>query len=93
MHQPKAGSRLSAYTATSQNSRRSIAESNRENKVIVGIGWRVVVMTFTLNCMHMQAVVHVMQAVVYVMQAVVHVMQAVVHVMQAVTRFALLQQQ
>ena len=31
--------------------------------MIIGIGWRVVVTTFALNCMHMQAVVHVTQAV------------------------------
>ena len=29
----------------------------------VGIGWRVVVATFTLNCIPMQAVVHKMKAV------------------------------
>ena len=47
----KAGGRLSAYSATNRNVRRSIAESNREHKAIVGISWRVVVTTFTLNCM------------------------------------------
>ena len=31
--------------------------------MIVGINWRVVVTTFILNCMHIQAVVHVTQAV------------------------------
>ena len=63
MRQPKAGVRLSTYSATYQNARSSIAESNREHKVIVGVGWRVVVTTFVLNCMHMQTEVHVTQAV------------------------------
>ena len=63
MCQPKAGGRLSASSATSRNARRSIAESNREHKVILGIGWRVGVTTFALNCIYMQAVVHTTQAV------------------------------
>ena len=63
MHQPKAGGRLSANSATSFNTKISIAKSNRRYKVIVRIGCRVVVASFILNCMHMQAVVHAMQAV------------------------------
>ena len=63
MWQPKVGGKLSTYIATSCNARRSTVESNRGHKVIVGKGWRVVVIIFTLNCMHMQAVVHVTQAV------------------------------
>ena len=63
VRQPKVGGRLSAYSASSQNARKSIAKSNREHKVIIGIGWMVVITTFTLNCMHMQAVVHVIQTV------------------------------
>ena len=63
MHQPKVSGRLSENSATSQNARRSIAESNRYHIVIVEMGWRVVVTTFALNCMHMQAVVHLTQAV------------------------------
>ena len=63
MHQPKASGKLSAYSVTSSNVRISIAESNREHKVIVGIGLRVVFTTFVFNCMHMQAMVHVIQAV------------------------------
>ena len=47
---------------TSFNSGISIAKSNREHKVIVRIGWRVIVTSFALNCMHIQAVVHVTQA-------------------------------
>ena len=61
MHQPKASGRLSPYNANSPNARISIAESNRENKVIFGTYWRVVVI-IALNCMHMQEVVQVMQA-------------------------------
>ena len=57
------GGRQSAYSATSRNARESIVESNRGHKVIVGTGWRVVITTFKLNCIHMQTVVHVMQAV------------------------------
>ena len=38
VHQPKAGSRLSLYGATSPNAMRSITESNRGRKVIAGIG-------------------------------------------------------
>ena len=63
MCQPKAGSRLSLYSATSSNARRSIGESNRGHKVIVGAGWRVVVTILALNCMHMQAVVQVTQVI------------------------------
>ena len=63
MRQPKVGSRLSAYSATSQNTIKGISKSNSEHKLIVKIGWRVVAIVFTLNCMHMQAVVHVIQAV------------------------------
>ena len=55
--------RAVGYSATSGNAGRSIAKSNREYNVIVGIAWRVVVTTFALSCMHMQAVVHVMQAI------------------------------
>ena len=63
MHQPKASGRLSPYSTTSSNNRISIAENNRGHKVIVRIGWRVVVTTCALNCIHMQVVVHIMQAV------------------------------
>ena len=35
MHQPKVGGKLNAYSATSQNARKSIAENNRKHKVIV----------------------------------------------------------
>ena len=62
MCKTKVGGRLSTNSRTSRNDGISIAKSNREHKIIVGIGWRVVVITSTLNCMHMQAVVHVMQS-------------------------------
>ena len=64
MRQPKVSGRLSAYNATSQNAKRNIAKNNREYKVIIEIGWRVVVTTFALNWMYMQAVVHATQAVI-----------------------------
>ena len=38
---------------------KALKKADREHKVIIGIGWRVVVTTFTLNCMHMQVVVHI----------------------------------
>ena len=57
MHQPKAGSILSFDRATNPNVMKRTIESNRGHKVIVGIGWRVIVIILTLNCMHMQAVV------------------------------------
>ena len=63
MHHPKAGSRLSHYSATNPNARRNIVKSNRGHKVIVGTGFKVAVIVFALNYMHMQAVVQVMQAV------------------------------
>ena len=63
MHQPKAGGRLSPYSATSSKGKKSNAKSTSGHKVIVGTSWRVVVTIFVLSCMHMQAVVQVMQAV------------------------------
>ena len=63
MRQPKAGGRLSPYSATSSNASISIAKINKGHIVIVKIGWRVIITPFVLNCMHIQAVVHVMQAV------------------------------
>ena len=64
MHQTKAGGSLNLHNTNSPNARRSIAESNKRYEVIVGIGWRVVVTNFALNCMHMQAVVQVMKVIV-----------------------------
>ena len=64
MHQPKAGGRLSPYGATSPYAKKSIKVSSRGLKVIVGIGWIIVITIFALNCMHMRAVVQVTQAVI-----------------------------
>ena len=55
MHQPKTSVRLSPYDAISPNARRNITKITRGYKVIVRIGWRVVVSIFALNCMYMQA--------------------------------------
>ena len=62
MCKPKAGGRLSPYSATSYNAKISIAKSNRGHKVIIKKGWRVVVAPFAVNCIHMQVVVHIAQA-------------------------------
>ena len=61
--QPKVGSKLSPYSATSHSAKRRTKDSKRGHKVIFGIDWRVFTTMFVLNCMHMQAVVQIMQAV------------------------------
>ena len=62
MHQPKAGGTLRLYGANSSNARNN-AKSKRGHKMIVRTGWRLVVIIFALNCMHMQALVQVLQVV------------------------------
>ena len=63
MHQLKTSGRLSPYSATSPNARRNITESTREQKVIVGVGWKVLVPIFVLKYMYIQAIVQEMQAI------------------------------